>query len=168
MSFQRFLADAMLSRLARWLRMLGISVAAPVSGDDDDLIRHCLENRLVLLTRDKEMFQKAGNYCLAYLIKSVRLEGQITEVCNEFNISLKTIKTVPSESICPICNGKLVRVKKKSIKSRVPSKSFKNAKKFLQCRRCKKIYWEGSHNVKIKKMFGRLKRRQNVSDKAIR
>ncbi|HZD03737.1 MAG TPA: Mut7-C RNAse domain-containing protein [Longimicrobiales bacterium] len=48
----RFLADAMLGRLARWLRTLGFDTAFDDAIADDELIRRAVRESRVILTRD--------------------------------------------------------------------------------------------------------------------
>ncbi|MGB3943682.1 MAG: Mut7-C RNAse domain-containing protein, partial [Methanothrix sp.] len=50
----RYLADLMLIRLARWLRMAGQDVSNPPEGSDDsDLMEIALKEGKILLTRDR-------------------------------------------------------------------------------------------------------------------
>ncbi|MHC4429729.1 MAG: Mut7-C RNAse domain-containing protein [Planctomycetota bacterium] len=49
----RFMADAMLGRLARWLRLLGFDTAWEADIDDTDLVRRAAEERRIVLTRDR-------------------------------------------------------------------------------------------------------------------
>jgi uncharacterized protein with PIN domain len=49
----RFAADAMLARLARWLRTLGFDTTLDPELADPDLVRHADEEHRVLLTRDR-------------------------------------------------------------------------------------------------------------------
>ena len=159
-----FLADAMLQKLARWLRMLGYSAESPHVEDDDALIRHALAHNLILLTCDEQLFQKAKNYCKCCLVESGDLEDQLLQVCREFKIGLSKIdeSAVPSEKICSSSNGYLRQVQKARIKPLVPPKSYKSAELFWQCVSCRKIFWTGSHNTKIIYFLRRLKRRERV------
>ncbi|MFH0971686.1 MAG: Mut7-C RNAse domain-containing protein [Candidatus Micrarchaeota archaeon] len=158
----RFLADVMLQRLARWLRLLGLFVEQPNATDDDEIILHCSKNDLILLTRDSRMSQKAMNYCRCFLVKPSAIEEQILAVCIEFGVNLSKIKPedIPSEAICSMCNGELKKVPRLSVKARVPPNSYKHSKKFWFCTTCKKIYWEGSHNKKIQQEFKQLQKLQ--------
>ena len=51
----RFMADAMLGRLARWLRILGCNVALEPEIPDAELVRRALEEERVILTRDQAL-----------------------------------------------------------------------------------------------------------------
>jgi len=49
----RFLADAMLGRLARWLRMLGYDTWYDAAADDHSLVMRADYERRIVLTRDR-------------------------------------------------------------------------------------------------------------------
>src|SRR5574342_1045708 len=53
----RFLADAMLGRLATWLRELGHD-AEYFRGEDEDLIRRAMREGRLLLTRDTRLLRR--------------------------------------------------------------------------------------------------------------
>ena len=78
----RYLADLMLMRLARWLRMAGHDVSNPPEGaDDSDLIEIALKESRTILTRDRVLAkrcEKAGAGRI--LIISSDLDEQLREV----------------------------------------------------------------------------------------
>jgi hypothetical protein len=51
----KFMADSMLGRLARWLRILGYDVVYETSISDDDLIAKALRENRIILTMDREL-----------------------------------------------------------------------------------------------------------------
>jgi len=53
----RFLADAMLGRLARWLRILGYDVEY-FPGEDDELVHQARREGRILLTRDTRLVRR--------------------------------------------------------------------------------------------------------------
>ena len=55
----KFLADAMLGKLSRWLRMLGQDVEYNVELGDDQLLVQAKAEGRVLLTKDFELYQRA-------------------------------------------------------------------------------------------------------------
>ena len=157
----RFLADVMLARLARWLRMLGISVSPPRSTSDDEIIKQCMGDGAILLTRDVALSLKAADYAPCILVRSSDLDGQVLEFCAAAGVDLLKVKAseVPSKGICPNCNGRLKKTAKKLLEGKVARKSWLNAKEFFVCGSCGKIYWEGSHNRKILEGLQRLQRK---------
>ena len=55
----KFLADGMLGKLTRWLRMLGHDVTYDVQLNDNDLLELAKKENRVLLTKDLELYQRA-------------------------------------------------------------------------------------------------------------
>ncbi len=82
MSEVRFFADCMVGKLAKWLRLMGFYVEYANSElSDSEIMEHCGENHLFLLSRDREL-------CLRYP-KSMYIESddhneQLKQVLREF------------------------------------------------------------------------------------
>lgn len=146
-----FIADAMLGRLARWMRFLGFDTLYFRDIKDSRLIRIAREQDRIILTRDTRLVQIKGlnNYLL---IKSDNVLDQLIEVINTFKIS--QIKPL---SRCVACNGILKKItNKQKIKDSVPEFIFLNIHDFLECPDCGKIYWEGSHPRKFKEKLDKI------------
>ncbi|MEM3610317.1 MAG: Mut7-C RNAse domain-containing protein, partial [Candidatus Anstonellales archaeon] len=58
-AYRKFLCDIMLSNICRWLRILGIDSEMPKEQDDDFIITYAFKTNRVLLTKDKELYNKA-------------------------------------------------------------------------------------------------------------
>lgn len=134
----RFVADTMLGRLARWLRLLGFDVLYPKNMDDKELLKFTDER--IVLTRDKELGGKEN----VFLIKSVRIDEQLKQVINELKLEIRN-----PLSRCSVCNQILIEADKKSVKNVVPERICNNHIIFWRCPDCNKIYWKGSHYDKI-------------------
>ena len=133
----KFVADTMLGRLARWLRLLGFDVLYP-NLDDKELIKFADER--IILTRDKELGEKKN----VFLIKSVDVDEQLKQVINELKPEIQN-----PLSRCSVCNQILIEVDKNSVKNLVPERIYKSHDIFWRCPDCNKIYWKGSHYDKI-------------------
>ncbi len=145
----RFVADAMLGRLAKWLRMMGYDVTYFHDADDLALLRHARAESRLLLTRDRMLARRAKD--LGVLISSQRLEEQLQELARG------GIITGPQEETrCPICNVPLRRVDKESVRLRVPPFVFQTHTEFYECPHCHRIYWEGSHWQNVRAIWQAL------------
>jgi uncharacterized protein with PIN domain len=140
----KFVADTMLGRLARWLRLLGFDVLYP-NLDDKELLKFADER--IILTRDKELGEKEN----VFLIKSVDVNEQMKQVINELRVEINT-----PLSRCSVCNQVLVEEDKKSVKNLVPERIYKSNDMFWRCPGCNRIYWKGSHYDKIMKKIEEL------------
>ncbi len=156
-----FVADVMLSRLARWLRLLGVSVSPAESPEDDLLLKQCLKEKATLLTRDEKLAQRARDYVPCLLFRSNSLEQQMMEFCQATGFPLSGIRLsdVPSLSRCPLCNHALRPAPKSSVKNAVRPRSFARHRLFWRCVHCKQVYWKGSHEKKIRYALQKMKLR---------
>jgi len=142
----KFVADIMLGRLARWMRLLGFDVLYPDTSDDKELLKFADER--IILTRDKELGKKEN----VFLIKSVKIDEQLNQVINELNLKISR-----PLSRCSVCNQILAEVEKSSVKALVPERIYNNHDTFWRCPDCNRIYWKGSHYDKIMDTVSRLK-----------
>ena len=146
-----FLADGMLGRLAKWLRILGYDTKYSAHWDDNELARIARAEGRILLTRDRELSHRRGLQFL--LIESDDPEEQLAQVVRAFVLSLGD-----SFSRCPVCNTSLEDVPKQVAWGQVPSYVFKTQERFRLCSQCNRFYWRGTHwqgmQRKIKRMIG--------------
>ncbi|PIT85073.1 hypothetical protein COU36_05350, partial [Candidatus Micrarchaeota archaeon CG10_big_fil_rev_8_21_14_0_10_59_7] len=85
----RFLADVMLGRLARWLRLLGVETFyADKKAADDDVIRRAMRFDAILLTRDELLAEKAKDYVRVFRPSSNDSLEQLRQVTQEFRIRI--------------------------------------------------------------------------------
>jgi len=136
----RFIADVMLGRLARWLRLLGFDTLYFPDISDNQLIRIAKEQGRFILTRDTGLAKIKGiGDCL--LIGSNDSFQQLLEVIRALNL-----KGFHLFNRCVSCNGQLSRLLDKTeIKDAVPDFVFLNFHIFLKCNGCGRVYWEGTH-----------------------
>ena len=95
-----FIADAMLGRLARWLRILGCDVLYESSISDDDLIARAIREHRIILTMDRKLTEResAKN---SLLIKSPSYKEQLKQVITHYNIDYKS----GIFTRCLVCNN---------------------------------------------------------------
>ena len=142
-----FIADAMLGRLARWMRFLGYDVQYYRDIDDRALVRHARSEGRILLTRDRELTRRFTVEHL--LIKSEDVKEQLKEVVAVFPGETSTRR-------CMQCNIPLRDIKKEMVEGIVPEHVYLHQRRFQRCNKCGRIYWEGSHTDSILKILGEL------------
>lgn len=150
---KKFIADAMLGRLARWLRFLGYDTLYYPHIPDNVLIGIALKEDRIILTRDTRLV-KSKSLKSFILISSENTEKQLEEVLN-----ILKPERIKFMSRCLVCNGIISDViDKELIRELVPEYVYLNNNKFYRCNQCSKIYWEGSHTKnfinKINKFLG--------------
>jgi uncharacterized protein with PIN domain len=145
----KFIADGMLGKLTRWLRMLGHDVEYSPDMDDRALITRAKEERAILLTRDTELYKTAVAKGLpAFFVKEKLEEEQLTELADRFGIDLSIDMTT---SRCPKCNTRVKTVPKEKIAGRVEKDTFEYYNEFWRCPKCGQVYWQGAHWARIRK-----------------
>ena len=145
----RFIADAMLGRLARWLRLLGFDTLYYPGISDSDLLKIALRDGRYLLTRDTH-FLKMKNLRTLWFVQSDDPSEQVREVIE------RCARKKPLPGRCARCNGILSVVDTKdTVRDMVPEYVFLNCSNFLKCRACGNVYWEGTHLKKFRKMLDR-------------
>jgi len=149
----RFVADGMLGKLARWLRMLGYDVKYFNNLDDEELTEVAGWEERILLTRDVELYQKASiKGVQAFLIEGKTEYEKLAELTKRYSLSLE-VDT--SSSRCPKCNSNIRPVQKEAVLEKIPKSTSKFYDEFWECPNCGKIYWQGSHWKRISKTLSR-------------
>ena len=134
----KLLADCMLGRLAKWLRLLGYDTAYENDADDHELARRARAEGRVLLTRDHELAGRRGLRTL--LIKSEALKEQIQQVQTALGPPPH-----PPLSRCAVCNTVLEPISPNELVDRVPPYVLRTQAEFSCCPGCERVYWPGSH-----------------------
>lgn len=153
----QFVADSMLGRLAKWLRILGYDVIYKNSFTTAEIIKLSEETNRIILTRDTK-FIKNKNIKNFLFIKSDFLFEQLKQVIKGLNLKLESKNFFTR---CAICNEKLEDIKKEEVKDKIPEYVYQTQEEFGICRTCKKIYWKATH---YDKMLERIKE-ENLIDK---
>jgi uncharacterized protein with PIN domain len=138
--------DEMLKGLIRWLRFLGFHSISIATWNE---ISERLKNKadFIFITDSHRNFNKYQDMKLeTVLIKSSDIAIQLSELNSILNI----YKQMELLTICSECNVEIVAVNKESILSQVPEAISKTHKQFWQCPKCKRVYWEGGHIVRLK------------------
>lgn len=144
----RFLADAMLGRLAKWLRILGYDTLYDASWDDAHLVRLARAEDRVLLTRDLELARRKG-VCVVW-VASETLEAQLDQLHEELGV----VSTAPW-SRCPVCNSPLLNVPRDQAWGQVPPYVFVTQEEFRLCPHCNRFYWRGTHRERMEAVISR-------------
>jgi len=147
----KFIADIMLGRLARYLRMAGNDVLYFNNICDDEILRIAKAQGRVILTRDNLMLQRReckNGIISSMLVKDDGLLRQLKQVKDNFSIEMK-----PLFARCLECNSILEKVDKSGIEAKIPPYVFKTQENFLYCATCNKYYWRGTHYESICRTF---------------
>ncbi len=139
----KFIADSMLGKLARWLRMLGNDVTYDVKLDDLKLLELAKSEERVLLTKDLELYHRAiGKGMDAYFVEGKSEAERLAELDKRYGI---TLEIDMDKSHCPVCNTQLKATPKEGLIGEVEKNTFTYYDKFWKCPNCGQVYWQGAH-----------------------
>ena len=155
----KFIADSMLGRLAKWLRLLGFDTLYYPHIEDSLLLRIAREQDRILLTRDTGLVKVRGigeyillrdNDPFAQLSKVIKAYALLPLTGEEEEIPL------PSPGRCSLCNELLKEVERDQAQPHVPEYTYKTCSRFQHCDSCGKFYWKGSHQKNLQKKLSEL------------
>jgi uncharacterized protein with PIN domain len=137
----KFITDASLARLAKWLRILGYDTVVFPREAGRAMLRQADAEGRIVITRRTDMVERQFSGTLL-LINDVIVSNQLKLVIERFSLKIDRDKMF---KVCLECNEKLNSVKKENVRDLVPPYVFENCTEFNQCPRCQKIYWMGTH-----------------------
>lgn len=148
----KFIADVMVGKLARWLRVLGFDTLYSNRYEDDEIIRIAEAENRVILTRDTRLAARRSRaQCL--LIESGSYKDQIGEVIRAFGL-----KDFDVFSRCLECNVPLQEANKEEVFEKVPPYVYLTQERFAACPSCSRVYWHGTHTGEMLKRLPVLRK----------
>ncbi len=139
----KFIADGMLGKITRWLRLLGHDVKYSNRLDDAALIAAAKKEKRILLTRDFELHKQAiAKGIIAFYVEGETGEEKLAEIAKRFDIDLSVDMAI---SRCPKCNSRVRPFSKEKVAAEVEKSTFAHYEEFWKCRKCGQIYWQGAH-----------------------
>jgi hypothetical protein len=148
----RFVVDSHLGKLARRLRLLGFDTLYKTVFPDKDIVFLACRQRRIALTRDKGLL-KHRSLRWGYWVRSIDALWQIREVVKKYRLA----RNLRPFSRCMECNGLLENVAKARITDQLPLKTRLYYKRFYRCKRCRHIYWKGSHYARLNDFIAHLR-----------
>ncbi len=140
----RFIVDTNAGKLARWLRLMGYDARFFNGTGDADLISIAFKEARVILTRDTHIMEwgvVSRGRIKAILIRDDNTEMQVHQVISELKLEVK----LKPFTICLECNELLQPVNKADIAPKVPPYVFQTQEQFVECPKCQRVYWRGTH-----------------------
>lgn len=146
----RFAADAMLGRLARWLRVLGYDTWYHSAVADADLVRLAGEEGRVLLTRDRHLLRE--------LRPARALEVRLDDPLHQLREVVRELALAPPGELftrCMLCNAPLQELGRAEALPLLPPNLQTMDGPVRRCPACGRLYWDGSH---VRRMRAALER----------
>lgn len=149
----RFVADAHLGKLARYLRMFGFDVLYRNDYSDAEIADLASREQRIVLTRDRDLLMRKGIVHGRYL-HALDAEHQVAEILHRFRLASE----VHSFTRCLVCNGVLHAAAAEEVAHLTPPQSRALHVHFTRCSACCRVYWEGSHMQRMRARVARIER----------
>jgi uncharacterized protein with PIN domain len=148
----KFIADRMLGKLAKELRILGYDTVFYRSEDTHQLIHCAREEGRAILTRNSKLLPKGSQDSIVH-VREDNPFLQLKELIQKGHISLVDENLF---SRCLLCNILLYEIPRNEAEGKVPDFIFHQHKNFYRCPQCQRIYWPGSHQKNMKRRIREL------------
>jgi uncharacterized protein with PIN domain len=145
-----FIVDRMLGTLCRYLRFLGYDTLSANSlregnkREDTVLLKTAERTGRILLTRDRELAARGGSR--AILITGNTVLEELRELVDRGLVSPEL-----RLNRCSLCNELLRPAREQEVALAGYAPRDRKGLKFYWCKRCKKLYWMGSHGRSLEK-----------------
>jgi len=136
-----FVADCMLGRLAKWLRILGFDAAYFPKAEDPDLVALARREGRVLLTRDTGLIERTARRPDRLFVRSDDWQDQVVQVLDEYRLW----DEIRPNTRCLACNLPLKPLGRESARNLVSPYIGEHAASFAVCGGCGRVFWQGTH-----------------------
>jgi uncharacterized protein with PIN domain len=148
----KFLADRMLGKLVKELRMLGYDTIYYRGEDAHQMIQWARQEGRVILTQNTKLIPKRPEDCIIRMTDNNPVL-QLKELIQKGHISLNAENLF---SRCLLCNVLIDEIPRGEAEGKVPDFIFYQQKEFYRCPQCGRIYWQGSHQKNMQKKVDEL------------
>ncbi|HPW17477.1 MAG TPA: Mut7-C RNAse domain-containing protein [Candidatus Aminicenantes bacterium] len=153
-----FVADCMLGRLAKWLKILGFDVLYFSKAEDPDLVAIARREGRVLLTRDTGLIEKEAKRPNRLFVRGDDWEDQVVQVLDDLGLW----DEVRPNTRCIACNLPLKALSRERARNLVTPYVGEHAASFAICPGCERVFWQGTHHGDMEKKIARLLARRPV------
>ena len=147
----RFVADRMLGRLARMLRLLGYDTLYSPAFTPAQLQEMARRGDRLVLTRGNAQ-KRFSNLQNVYSVPSERPPEQLRDVVEHYGLETRA----GLWTRCTLCNALIQKVEKSQVESLIKPKILQLYQEFFRCTGCAHIYWRGSHVERITENLERM------------
>lgn len=147
----RFLADRMVGKLARWLRLLGYDTAYLPQLSPEGVMREARRAGRIILTRDSRLLRCKDAPSLLF-IESDLFREQLQQVVEA--LRLDPVRYLLTR--CAECNEQLQPIAKDEVRDHVPEYVWRTQEEFRCCPGCRRLYWGATHKERILEEVRRL------------
>jgi uncharacterized protein len=166
LAYPKFIADGMLGKIAKKLRIFGFDTEYLVNTDDNTIIKINFDKKRIILTKDRQLYDRSIRLNIPCILIILENESEnLIAIMKECDINY-IFPITNKHTRCTLCNGVLETVTKSlssSVLYNVPKKVLENVNSFYKCVSCQRIYWDGTHINEINKLVDKINK--NISEK---
>ena len=151
-----FVADCMLGRLAKWLRILGFDVLYFSKAEDPALVEIARRDGRILLTRDTGLIERTAKRPDRLFVRSDVWEDQVVQVLDEYGLW----DEIRPNTRCIACNIPLKPLSREQARNLVTPYVGGRASSFAVCPGCERVFWQGTHYGEMEKRIAKLLERR--------
>lgn len=151
MRVTRFIADVHLGSLATALRMAGFDTLFDKDLDDASIAEIAAREGRIVLTRDRKLLER-GNVTHGCYLHPSDAERQLRELFARLDLA----RSARPFTRCTVCNALVHSATRESVADRVPPKVLALHDRFTCCEGCGRVYWEGSHWLRMRALLDEL------------
>ena len=144
----KFILDTHLGRLAAYLRMMGYDTLYRNDYPDDELAQVSHDETRILLTRDIGLLKRSP-VIYGYYVREIHPQPRLVEISRRYHL----VETMKPFAYCMSCNGQLKAVSEDDIAQQIKPEILEAYDRFHQCQSCEKIFWPGSHYVRMQELL---------------
>lgn len=146
----KFLCDAMLSRLGRWLRAAGYDTRIAEPGQEDgELIAQAMREHRLLVSLDLRLLEFRQAKGLVIILKTNKIRESIQQLTELLDIDW----LYRPFSRCLLCNGQLVKAGPEVVEH-LPEDVRDRGGMVYYCAGCEQSYWHGGHVARMRRKLG--------------
>ncbi len=140
----RFVADAHLGALAKYLRALGFDTLYRNDFADREVAALAAAERRIVLSRDRALLMQR---CITHgcYVRAERPLAQLKEIVARLDL----FGAVAPFTRCLVCNAPLRPLPYAEAAAHVPPAVARLHDEFRTCTACDRVYWEGSHTRRL-------------------
>ncbi len=145
MMMKRFVVDAMLGKLALWLRLTGHDTIYSPTIDDDYALSVAIQENRILLTSDSELHRRGVEAEVDGMLVRGDVDERIAAVFKEYNIHTEVN---PDKARCSKCNGELEKLtgeETSKVKALVHNRTYEYYDTFWFCNNCESVFFQGGY-----------------------
>lgn len=149
----RFVCDASLGGLARWLRAAGYEAEWLEGAAAEELLREAAARGATLLTTDSRLMERSvmrdGSVRAQWLPSDLPRTAQLRMLMRDLGLKVRPPR-------CMSCGGELRGVPKDQVKDRIPPRTARWKDEYFVCSGCGKLFWQGTHWERIARRLSDL------------